>query len=101
MTSGYKDRMDTFFSFIPGMSSRIGNHVDFPNYETDELVDIAKVHNLACFVTLLDTRFVDRVPLLAFLLHPIDPLFAFFCCCSLLVLAGDDARPAIRACPRR
>jgi len=35
--------MDTFFSFIPGMSSRIGNHVDFPNYETDELVDIAKV----------------------------------------------------------
>jgi len=41
--AGYKDRMDTFFSFIPGMSSRIGNHVDFPNYETDELVDIAKV----------------------------------------------------------
>jgi hypothetical protein len=35
--------MDTFFSYIPGMSSRIGNHVDFPNYETDELVDIAKV----------------------------------------------------------
>jgi len=41
--AGYKDRMDTFFSYIPGMSSRIGNHVDFPNYETDELVDIAKV----------------------------------------------------------
>ena len=35
--------MDTFFSYIPGMSSRIGNHVDFPNYETDELVDIATV----------------------------------------------------------
>jgi len=41
--AGYKDRMDTFFSFIPGMSSRIGNHVDFPNYETDELVEIAQV----------------------------------------------------------
>merc|ERR1711871_930523 len=41
--AGYKDRMDTFFSFIPGMSSRIGNHIDFPDYEVDELVDIAKV----------------------------------------------------------
>ena len=41
--AGYKDRMDTFFSFIPGMSSRIGNHVDFPNYEIDELTDIASV----------------------------------------------------------
>merc|ERR1712072_835156 len=35
--AGYKDRMDKFFSFIPGMSSRIGNHIDFPNYEVDEL----------------------------------------------------------------
>jgi len=41
--AGYKDRMDRFFSFIPGMASRIGNHIDFPNYEVDELVDIAKV----------------------------------------------------------
>merc|ERR1712070_162202 len=28
---------------IPGMSSRIGNHVDFPNYEIDELVGICQV----------------------------------------------------------
>mmetsp|Transcript_6440 Transcript_6440/g.17494 ORF Transcript_6440/g.17494 Transcript_6440/m.17494 type:complete len:400 (+) Transcript_6440:53-1252(+) len=41
--AGYKDRMDKFFSYIPGMSSRIGNHIDFPNYEPEELVDIAKV----------------------------------------------------------
>merc|ERR1719155_155786 len=41
--AGYKDRMDTFFSFIPGMSSRVGNHIDFPNYETDELFEISKV----------------------------------------------------------
>merc|ERR1712100_484669 len=40
---GYKDRMDKFFSFIPGMSSRIGNHIDFPNYEVDELFEISKV----------------------------------------------------------
>ena len=41
--AGYKDRMDKFFSFIPGMSSRIGNHIDFPNYEVDELFEISKV----------------------------------------------------------
>jgi|Transcript_15844 probable Rubsico expression protein CbbX len=41
--AGYKDRMDTFFSYIPGMMSRIGNHVDFPNYSSDELVKIAAV----------------------------------------------------------
>jgi len=41
--AGYKDRMDKFYSFIPGMNSRIGNHIEFPNYEADELVEIAKV----------------------------------------------------------
>ena len=41
--AGYKDRMDRFFSYIPGMMSRIGNHIDFPNYSADELVEIAAV----------------------------------------------------------
>lgn len=41
--AGYKDRMDKFFSYIPGMMSRIGNHIEFPNYSADELVDIAAV----------------------------------------------------------
>merc|ERR1712174_3141 len=41
--AGYKDRMDKFFSFIPGMMSRIGNHIDFPNYSADELLKIAEV----------------------------------------------------------
>ena len=41
--AGYKDRMDSFFSYIPGMMSRIGNHIDFPNYSADELVQIAEV----------------------------------------------------------
>jgi len=41
--AGYKDRMDRFFSYIPGMMSRIGNHIDFPNYSADELVKIAEV----------------------------------------------------------
>ena len=41
--AGYKDRMDAFFSYIPGMMSRIGNHINFPNYSADELVAIAGV----------------------------------------------------------
>lgn len=41
--AGYKDRMDKFFSYIPGMMSRIGNHIDFPNYSADELVAISEV----------------------------------------------------------
>lgn len=41
--AGYKDRMDKFFSYIPGMMSRIGNHIDFPNYSADELVEISEV----------------------------------------------------------
>jgi len=41
--AGYKDRMDKFFSYIPGMMSRIGNHIDFPNYLPDELTKIASV----------------------------------------------------------
>jgi len=41
--AGYQDRMEKFFSYIPGMNSRIGNHINFPNYEVDELFDISKV----------------------------------------------------------
>ena len=41
--AGYKDRMDTFYGFIPGMNSRIGNHIEFPNYEAEELVEIGQV----------------------------------------------------------
>ncbi|MEI2615992.1 MAG: CbbX protein [Methylotenera sp.] len=39
--AGYKDRMDTFFQSNPGMSSRIAHHIDFPDYTTAELLDIA------------------------------------------------------------
>merc|ERR1711966_375400 len=41
--AGYKDRMDTFFSYIPGFASRVGNHIDFPNYDSPELVEISQV----------------------------------------------------------
>lgn len=39
--AGYEDKMDRFYSFNPGMSSRIGNHINFPNYSSSELVKIA------------------------------------------------------------
>ena len=39
--AGYADRMDVFFRSNPGMSSRVGHHLDFPDYDVDELVDIA------------------------------------------------------------
>jgi probable Rubsico expression protein CbbX len=39
--AGYKDRMDRFFQTNPGMTSRIAHHVDFPDYEPDELHAIA------------------------------------------------------------
>jgi probable Rubsico expression protein CbbX len=39
--AGYKDRMDTFFQSNPGMSSRIAHHIDFPDYDTGELLQIA------------------------------------------------------------
>jgi hypothetical protein len=41
--AGYKDKMDSFFGFTPGMQSRVGNIIDFPNYEVDELVAIGEV----------------------------------------------------------
>ncbi len=40
--AGYKDRMDRFFSSNPGFRSRIAHHIDFPDYEDDELVAIAR-----------------------------------------------------------
>ena len=40
--AGYKDRLDTFFSSNPGMGSRIAHHVDFPDFRSDELFDIAE-----------------------------------------------------------
>jgi probable Rubsico expression protein CbbX len=40
--SGGKDKIDNFFNSNPGISSRIGNHVDFIDYNTNELVDITK-----------------------------------------------------------
>jgi probable Rubsico expression protein CbbX len=41
--AGYKDRMDRFFESNPGMSSRIAHHLDFADYELDELLAIGQL----------------------------------------------------------
>jgi len=41
--AGYKDRMERFYESNPGLSSRIANHVDFPDYSADELLTIGKI----------------------------------------------------------
>jgi probable Rubsico expression protein CbbX len=41
--AGYKDRMDQFFTSNPGMRSRIAHHLDFANYDLDELLSIGQV----------------------------------------------------------
>jgi len=45
--AGGKGKLESFFHSNPGISSRIGNHVDFLDYTVDELVEISKflLHN--------------------------------------------------------
>ncbi|WP_288051342.1 CbbX protein [Acidiphilium sp.] len=39
--AGYADRMENFFTLNPGFRSRIAHHIDFPDYENDELLAIS------------------------------------------------------------
>lgn len=41
--AGYKDEMKKFTDSNPGLKSRIGFYFDFPDYTTDELIEIAKI----------------------------------------------------------
>jgi len=41
--AGYKEPMDKFYESNPGLSSRIANHIDFPDYSTAELLQISKM----------------------------------------------------------
>jgi probable Rubsico expression protein CbbX len=41
--AGYKDRMDRFFESNPGMSSRIAHHLEFAEYDVDELLGIGQL----------------------------------------------------------
>ena len=41
--AGYKERMDIFYESNPGLASRIANHVHFPDYSPEELIQIGKL----------------------------------------------------------
>jgi len=41
--AGYKERMDIFYQSNPGLSSRVANHIDFPDYSCKELFTIAQL----------------------------------------------------------
>ncbi|MFZ0088596.1 MAG: AAA family ATPase [Solirubrobacteraceae bacterium] len=41
--AGYEDRMDTFFSANPGLSSRVAFHLSFADYDVDELDAIGRL----------------------------------------------------------
>ena len=41
--AGYKEPMDKFYESNPGLSSRVANHIDFPGYSVEELLQIAKI----------------------------------------------------------
>jgi probable Rubsico expression protein CbbX len=45
--AGGKNKLETFFNSNPGVSSRIGNHVDFKDYDVNDLTEITKflLHN--------------------------------------------------------
>jgi probable Rubsico expression protein CbbX len=40
--AGYADRMQQFFASNPGFRSRIGHHIEFPDYADAELMEIAE-----------------------------------------------------------
>jgi len=41
--AGYKDRMDVFFESNPGLRSRVAHHLDFADYDLEELVAIGRL----------------------------------------------------------
>merc|ERR1712137_544564 len=41
--AGYKDRMDSFYESNPGLASRVANHIDFPDYTAEELMQIGSL----------------------------------------------------------
>ena len=66
--------LENFFNSNPGISSRIGNHVDFPDYELDDLTNITK------FLLNNDNRYKytdDTVKILKFYIEQLVDFPAF------------------------
>jgi len=64
--AGYKEPMDKFYESNPGLSSRIANHIDFPDYSTEELLKIAQLmleeqqYQLTPDATVALERYIER-----------------------------------------
>jgi len=64
--AGYKEPMDKFYESNPGLSSRIANHIDFPDYTVDELLQIAKLmlqdqqYQLTADAEIALTRYIEK-----------------------------------------
>lgn len=69
--SGAKEKIDGFFNSNPGVSSRIGNHVNFKDYTVDELTEITRflLHN--------DNRYKFTDDALAILVFYIEQLVQY------------------------
>ena len=66
--SGPKTKIEGFFNSNPGISSRIGNHVNFDDYKVDELMEITK------FLLNNDRRYKFTPETLTILRHYIEQL---------------------------
>lgn len=58
--AGYKEEMKQFIDSNPGLKSRIGFQFDFPDYTTDELIEIAKVQAEAVEYKLSD-QYIEKL----------------------------------------
>ena len=69
--AGGKSKIDGFFDSNPGISSRIGNHVDFKDYNSKDLIDITK------YLLTNENRYKYTPDSIAILQHYIDQLKTF------------------------
>ena len=69
--AGGKAKIDGFFDSNPGISSRIGNHVDFKDYDSKDLIDITK------YLLTNENRYKYTPDSIAILQHYIDQLKTF------------------------
>jgi probable Rubsico expression protein CbbX len=69
--AGGKAKIDGFFDSNPGISSRIGNHVDFKDYDSKDLIDITK------YLLTNESRYKYTPDSIAILQHYIDQLKTF------------------------
>lgn len=58
--AGYKTEMKDFIDSNPGLKSRIGFYFDFPDYTTEELIEIAKLQAEAAQY-ILEPEYLDKL----------------------------------------